>query len=110
MKKIFEIILILFCLVLLQNLSFANSSEEVSLGLTEINRLATPVSREIMLENANHIYGDRAERAESKIFEPEEDLGDSKVEKAFYKFVNDKVVNNKLNVFSMQLGEKFEEQ
>ena len=110
MKKIFEIILILFCLVLLQNLSFANSSEEVSLGLTEINRLAIPVSREIMLENANHIYGDKTERAESKIFEPEEDLGDSKVEKAFYKFVNNKVVNNKLNVFSMQLGEKFEEQ
>lgn len=110
MKKIYEIILILFCLVLLQNLSFASSSDEVSLGMTEINRLATPVSREIMLENANHIYGDRAEREESRIFEPEEDLGDSKVEKAFYKFVNDKVVNNKLNVFSMQLGEKFEEQ
>lgn len=110
MKKIYEIILVVLCFVMLQNLSFANSSEEVSLGLTEINRLAIPVSREILLENANHIYGDRTEMTESKIFEPEEDLGDSKVEKAFYKFVNDKVVNNKLNVFSMQLGEKFEEQ
>ena len=110
MKKIFEIILILFCLVLLQNLSFANPAEEVSLGLTEVTRLATPISRDVMLENANHIYGDKSEREESRIFEPEEDLGDTKVEKAFYKFVNDKVVNNKLNVFSMQLGEKFDEQ
>ena len=88
MKKIYEIILVVLCFVMLQNSSFANSSEEVSLGLTEINRLAIPVSREIMLENANHIYGDKTERAESKIFEPEEDLGDSAIYQGFNALYN----------------------
>jgi len=91
-----------------QCLCFANSNDIVNL-IIETDKLATPISKNIMLENANQIYGTKQEKEEIKIFEPEEDLGESKIEKAFYKFVNNKVVNNKLNIFSMQIGEKFED-
>ena len=102
MKKIVGIIITtLFFGV--QNISFANS-EEVSLNYTEISRLATPISKTAMLENANHMYENDDD--ETSYFIPEEDLGESKVEKAFYKFVNDKVINNKLNMYTMSLGEK----
>lgn len=101
MKKIFGIILLF---IGIQNISIANS-EEVSLNYTEINKLTVPVSNAVMLENANHMY--QNDDIVTSYFIPEEDLGESKVEKAFYKFVNDKVVNNKLNLYSMSLGEKY---
>ncbi len=102
MKKIVGIIIAtLFWGI--QNTSFANP-EEVNLNYTETNRLATPISKGTMLENANHMY--QNDDIETSYFIPEEDLGDSKIEKAFYKFVNDKVINNKLNMYTMSLGEK----
>ena len=52
------------------------------------------------------IKNDENDDDETSYFIPEEDLGESKVEKAFYKFVNDKVINNKLNMYTMSLGEK----
>lgn len=89
-------------------LSFANSEDVVNL-IIETNKIATPISQKTMLKNANQFYGTSEDKDDDKIFEPEEDLGNNKVEKAFYKFIDKKVVDNKLNSFSSRVGDMFGE-
>ena len=87
----------------LHGICFANS-EEVRLNYTNINKLKVPSSKAEMLRGANQMY--EKDDIEDSYFIPEEELGDSNAEKAFYKFVNDKVINNKLNTYTMKLTDR----
>lgn len=109
MKNIVKIFLTVLFFIISLGVSFADQcSEELSLGLDEVVTLKTPETKAEILAvaNQNCELTSQRESEDSGYFHPEEDLGTSKAEKAFYNFVNNKIINNKLNIYSMYFGEE----
>ena len=102
MKKIVLILVFLF------SMQFVVASEEVIfLDTTEINRLTVPNSQGMGYVQDNSIYHNQDDDADVSF--SEEDMPENKVLRSFYKFVDDRAVNNKLNKFTSSMIDETEE-
>lgn len=96
MKKI---VLVLSFLCTMQ---FVLASEEVIfLDTTEVNRLSVPSSSVADYVQENHIY--RSSEDDLEVSFSEEEMPENKALRTFYKFVDDRAVNNKLNKFTSSM-------
>lgn len=87
----------------------AESSEEViMLDTTDINRIEIPKSPVINFihENDKNIYNKNTEEDINNFLEEETD---NKLLRSFYKFVDDKAVNNKANQFTSSMLDEVDE-
>lgn len=81
------------------NLTFANSMEEVRLQNYEIKTINVPKNTEY-----EKIYSmNPDDDVDSYYFTQEEDVFENRAGKIFSNFVNDKVINNKVNKFSSKI-------
>ena len=91
MKKIFYILFLL-----LISIPFTCATEEaVYLQTTEVHHLCNPTTNSEMLEIANYNDDNLFSSDVDEDFLLEEDFSDNKVEKAFSRLINDKMINNK---------------
>jgi hypothetical protein len=105
MKKI-TATLILFLFICFVGTSFAY--EEVILNPVEKTTLTVPKANSIILEKEDcedYIYQRKEEK--SMYFEAEEEMFENKSGKMFSKFINEKVINNKLNRMYSDVESKF---
>jgi hypothetical protein len=90
---------VLFLIFLGVNISYANDYEEVRLQSYDIKTLNTPKL------NYEKVYSlEESDEDEFSGFNDDEEVFESKAGKAFTKFVNDKVINNKINTFTDKLS------
>ena len=82
------------------NLTFANSMEEVRLQNYEIKTINVPKNTEY--EKIYSMNPDDDD-VDSYYFTQEEDVFENRAGKVFSNFVNDKVINNKVNEFSSKI-------
>lgn len=111
MKNIVKIFLIALFFVTSLCVSFAENSEEVIfLNTTEVSSIKVPASpvMEYVTSNQNHEMRAQRESEESQSFSSEEGLTDSKILKSFYNFVDDKLINNKINNYSSSVIDEFD--
>ena len=81
------------------NNSYANNYEEVHLQSYDVKTLNAPKA------SYEKIYSlSPEEEVESYYFEQDEDVFENKAGKAFSKFVNDRVINNKINTFANKVS------
>ena len=112
MKKFIKIFLILLFLMTFSNTSFAEKSEEVIfLNASEVTSLKVPVSPVVdyAISNQDYEYKHQKELEISGDFSSEEELSNNKVLNSFYKFVDNKLINNKLNDFTYSLVDDTDE-
>lgn len=81
------------------NLTFANSMEEVRLQNYEIKTINIPKNTEYEKIYSMNLDDD----VDSYYFTQEEDVFENRAGKVFSNFVNDKVINNKVNEFSSKI-------
>ena len=86
------------------NFSYANE-EVVILKPSQVHKLDTPQTIDEILDSVNLIE----EVSVNSDFELEDDIASNKIEKSFYKFVNDRVVNKQMNLFSSAIGRAIDE-
>ena len=99
---------IVLALVFLFSMQLVIASEEVIfLDTTEINRLTVPNSQGMDYVQDNSIY--HIQDDEVDVSFSEEDMPENKVLRSFYKFVDDRAVNNKLNKFTSSMLDEAEE-
>jgi len=98
MKKIYLIAFIILSI----NFSFA-AEEMVILEPSQIYSLNTPQPLNEVLSSINKI---EEKDVCADLYEIEDDVATNKLEQKFYNFVNNKVVNNKLSIFSTPLGKE----
>ncbi len=91
MKKIFRALLLFLALT---SLSFA-TEDEVYLQTSNIHHFCNPTTTSKMLENANYNSDYSSSNSIDEDFLLEEDFSDNKIERAFSRFINDKMINNK---------------
>ena len=99
MKKIF----ILFFVFLLTNCSFA-SNDVVILETDRRFFYDNPTPVDEMLEVANNQSEDFFYNDEKDDFLLDEEFADSKVEKVFTKFINNKIQNGKMNLINTPIN------
>ena len=88
-------LLFLFLIFFLVSKSYANGYEEVRLQNYDVKSLSVPKA------NFEKNYSLNPEdEVESYYFEQDDEVFESKAGKAFSKFVNDKVINNKINTYT----------
>ena len=92
-------IFILFLIFFYTNISYANNIQEVSLQNYDIKTLKTP---EINYEKKYSI-GDEEDDSEYFFSQEEDDIFENKAGKVFSKFINDRVINSKINTFTEKL-------
>ena len=102
MKKIVLVSVFLFSMQLV-----IASEEVIFLDTTEINRLTVPNSQGMDYVQDNSIYHNQDDEADVSF--SEEDMPENKVLRSFYKFVDDRAVNNKLNKFTSSMLDEAEE-
>lgn len=90
MKKI---AIYFFVLILSGSVAFA--FEEVSLNADEVNRLKVPTS--LALEQEREHRENYLKQSEDDYFEPEDNVFESKTGKTLNKFVDNVIINNKIN-------------
>lgn len=104
MKKVKALFLLLF---------FANvvmaSEEVIMLDSSDINRLTVPTSPAL-----DYVYSRQneikcIEKDDDEISFSEEDMPENKALRMFYKFVDAKAVNNKLNKFTSSMIDNIDE-
>ena len=99
---------IVLALVFLFSMQLVIASEEVIfLDTTEINRLTVPNSQGMDYVQDNSIYHNQDDDADVSF--SEEDMPENKVLRSFYKFVDDRAVNNKLNKFTSLMIDEADE-
>ena len=99
---------IVLALVFLFSMQLVIASEEVIfLDTTEINRLTVPNLQEMDYVQDNSIYHNQNDDADVSF--SEEDMPENKVLRSFYKFVDDRAVNNKLNQFTSSMLEEIDD-
>ena len=97
-----KFLLILFIIVL--NIKPAFCIEEaVFLNTEEIFQLKTQEA--VNLQRVNQDHESIIER-NYNYFESDEEIFESKTGKMFHKFIDDKIINNKINNFSTKIEEK----
>lgn len=84
------------------------SEEVIMLDTTEIKRLTVPISPVLDYVNENQDYKYHSLEDETDISFSEEDMPENKVLRSFYKYVDDKAVNNKLNKFTSSMLDEAE--
>lgn len=107
MKKIcFISIFILF----FTNYSCAFDSESLNLDTEEIHTLKvpnfSPISRTIDNED---VYINKKQEERSNYFDIDEEVFENKSGQTFSKFINEKVINNKITNFSSKIEERIHE-
>lgn len=92
----------LLLLVIVLNLKASYAIEEaVVLSPTEVYAIQSPQPISEVLDSIN----ENCNISENNDFlDLDEDIATNKIEKGFYNFVNNRMVNNKFNVFSTALG------
>ena len=113
MKNIVKIFLIASFFIASFCVSFANNSEEVIfLDTTEVSSLKIPISpaMEYVTSNQNYEMKSQRELEDFSQISSEEDLTNNKVLKSFYNFVDDRLINNKINDYSSSLIDEFDVQ
>lgn len=104
--KFANVVLIIFLFFVFIARSFAY--EEVILNPVEKTTLTVPKANSIILEKEDcedYIYQRKEEK--SMYFEAEEEMFENKSGKMFSKFINEKVINNKLNRMYSDVESKF---
>ena len=99
--------LVLLFLLFFANRSYA-SEEVIMLNADNINRLNVPNSPTL-----DYIYSRQNEVKyknldDEDIYYAEEDTSENKALKTFYKFIDDKMINNKLNKFTSSMIDEME--
>ena len=98
---------IVLTLVFLFSMQFVFAFEEVIfLDTTEVNRLVVPNSSVVDCMQEDHVYYSSEDDLEVSF--SEEEMPENKALRAFYKFVDDRAVNNKLNKFTSSMIDKDE--
>lgn len=100
----------LLFLLLFLNINLSIASEDVIiLDTSSINRLSVPNSPTLddIYSKQNEYKYSRANEDENSF--SEEDLPDNKALRMFYKFVDDRAVNNKLNQYTSSMIDKIDE-
>ena len=93
---------IVLALAFLFSMQIVIASEEVIfLDATEINRLTVPKSSVADYVQDNSMYHSSDDDVDISF--SEEDLPENKLLRTFYKYVDDKAVNNKLNKFTSSM-------
>ena len=85
------------------------SEEVIMLDTTEINRLTVPISPALDYANNNENQFYHNPEDDIDISFSEEDMPENKVLKSFYKFVEDRAINNKLNKFTSSMLDEIDE-
>ena len=91
------------CLVFLTFLLFCSlrvlAEDAVSLELSGFNQLTVPESNTMMLERVNKRseFSSLINQNETDFFTSEDEIFESETGQIFSNFINDKVINNKLN-------------
>lgn len=97
-----KFLLVLFIIVL--NIKPAFCIEEaVFLNTEEIFQLKTQEAVNLQKVNQDH---ESIIEKDYKYFESDEEIFESKTGKMFHKFIDDKIINNKINNFSTKIEEK----
>ena len=89
--------------------SFASQFEEVNLNIYESQKLTAPKMNSQVFSRVNYdgeIISDDEYYDDSEYFRPEEDLSRNKAEQKFQKFVDNVIINNKLNNYASKVGGK----
>lgn len=97
MKKKTWLVIFLFF-----SISSSIAEEAVFLDTTDVLKLKAPKSFEIDMINSDN-EGDFFKKSESVVFDSDEEIFESKAGKFFNKFIDDKVINNKINKFSSNI-------
>ena len=95
MRNLLFLFLIFFCV----NISYANNQEEVHLQNYNVKTLSVPKASYEKIYSLNP-----EEEEDSYYFEQDEDVFENKAGKAFSKFVDNKVINNKINNFANKIS------
>lgn len=106
MKNYFNLILILVFLWG-TNSSFASQEGVVTLETSTFNRLTVPKTNPEIYSRVNQdgeIISDEDYYDDSDYFRPEEDTSRNKAEQKFQKFVDNVIINNKLNNFTSNIA------
>ena len=98
MKKIVSVFVFLFFAPVV-----IASEEVIMLDTIGINRLTVPNSSVLDYVKANKNSEYYSKEDEMDISFSEEDMPENKVLRSFYKFVDDRAVNNKLNKFTSSM-------
>ncbi len=96
----------IFCFVLFSivfaNFSLANALETVGLHDYEIKTLKAPDKN---IYEKKYSLNPEIEETDPDYLYSEEDVFENKAGKVFSKFINDKVINNKINQFTTKIAE-----
>lgn len=104
--------LVILILIIFMGKSLAISdNDSVFLQVDNQNYLASPKSKQEILEAANRVpqYTVSDKLEEQEYFDPESDVTDNAVADKFYKFIDRTMINNKINNFSSKVGDKINE-
>ena len=104
-----KLIKIFVCLwILFTGISAIYAEKAVILETTGFNSLRAPETNQMRLDRVNQQseYSSLRKYDNVEYFSVDEEVFDSKAGQVFSKFVNDKVINNKLNSYTSNLGEK----
>jgi len=84
------------------------AEEAVVLEASGFNSLKVPETNSMRLERVNQRSEISSLRKydDTEYFSTDEEVFEGKAGQVFSKFINDKVINNKLNTFTSNLGEK----
>ena len=98
----------IFLLLYFANVVMA-SEEIIMLDSSDINRLTVPTSPAL-----DYVYSRQneikcIEKDDDEISFSEEDMPENKALRMFYKFVDDKAINNKLNKFTSSMIDNIDE-
>ena len=111
MKSVVKNLLIILLFLFSLDVCFSKNSQEVIfLDATEVSRLKIPSSQAIdgSISNQNHImYTQKVTDDFTDCYD--DDLTDNKVLRTFYKFVDEKLINNKMNEYTSSLIDSDEE-
>ena len=90
--------------------AYASQYEEVNLNIYETKKLTAPKISSQAFSRVNQdgeIISDDEYYDDSEYFKPEEDTSRNKTEQKFQKFVDNVIINNKLNNYSSKFGNRY---
>ena len=109
MKKLLFLLILNLLLAFSCECISASQFEEVNLGIYDSKKLTAPKMNSQVFSRVNQdgeIISDEEYYDDSEYFRPEEDISRNKAEQKFQKFVDNVIINNKLNNYSSKIGGK----